>query len=123
MMFQIIFTPVSSAEMSALPKPLQLKILSEFQILTPNFLEEYPDAFGKMRRDDREIFRYRMGDYRLYFEQTQEGLLVHRVLHANTLKDFYYRAQLPVAEDEELQKNPNFWKMIDEPEQSPASGE
>ncbi len=115
-MFQIIFNPVSSAEMSALPKPLQLKILSEFHILTPNFLEDYPDAFGKMRRDDREIYRYRMGDYRLYFEQTKEGLMVHRVLHANTLKDFYYRAQLPVTEDEELQKNPNFWKMIDDPE-------
>jgi len=118
-MFQIIFTPVSSAEMSALPKALQLKILSEFQVLTPNFLEENPDAFGKMKRDEGELFRYRTGDYRIYFEQTDEGLLVHRVLHANTLKDFYYRSQLPVAEDEELQNNPNFWKLIDRPEATP----
>lgn len=122
-MFQIIFTPVSSAEMSALPKPLQLKILSEFQILTPNFLEEYPDAFGKMRRDDREIYRYRMGDYRLYFEQAEKGLVVHRVLHANTLKDFYYRSQLPLSEDEELQRNPNFWKLIDDPQRGIGSEE
>jgi len=104
--------------MSSLPKMLQLQVLNEFQVLTPNFVEESPEAFGRMKRGDQEVFRYRTGEYRIYFEQAEEGVIVHRVLHANTLKDFYYRSQLPVSEDEELQQNPNFWKLIDQPESS-----
>lgn len=113
--FQIIFTPVSSAEMSALPQLLQLEILNEFNVLTPDFLKEKPDRFGMIKKGDRILYRYRAKDYRIYFEQTKPGLLIHRVLHKNSLKDFLFRSQLPISEDEELAKNPNFWEMIDSP--------
>jgi mRNA-degrading endonuclease RelE of RelBE toxin-antitoxin system len=112
-MFQIIFTPVSSAEMTALPKMLQLEILDEFQAFSPDYVENNPDKFGKITQNERTLYRFRATDYRIYFEKTEEGLLVHRVLNKNSLKDFFYRSQLPVAEDEELQKNPHFWAMID----------
>lgn len=112
-MFQIIFTPVSSAEMTALPKMLQLEILDEFQAFSPDYVEKNPDKFGTITQNDRTLYRFRATDYRIYFEKTEEGLLVHRVLNKNSLKDFFYRSQLPVAEDEELQKNPHFWAMID----------
>jgi mRNA-degrading endonuclease RelE of RelBE toxin-antitoxin system len=118
-MFQVIFTPVGSAELCALPRPLQFRIMGELEGLSKDFLREHPDRFGVIRRDNRELFRYRTQDYRLYFEKTDAGILVHRVLHANTLDDFLYRSQLPVDEDEALQANPNFWKLIDEPESPP----
>ena len=38
-MFQIIFNELSAAEISALPKSLQLELLAEFQIL-PEDLEQ-----------------------------------------------------------------------------------
>jgi mRNA-degrading endonuclease RelE of RelBE toxin-antitoxin system len=113
--FQIIFTPVSSAEMSALPKPLQLEILNEFQVLTPHSTDQMPEAFGKITEGKRTLLRFRTKDYRIYFEKTPEGLLIHRVLNKNSLKDFLFRSKLPVSEDEALQANPNFWKMIDSP--------
>ncbi|MDR1190152.1 MAG: type II toxin-antitoxin system RelE/ParE family toxin [Verrucomicrobiales bacterium] len=112
-MFQVIFTPVSSAEMSALPKTLQLEILSEFQALTPDFLKEHPDQFGEVRDGQRVLYRYRAKDYRIYFEKTGTGLNIQRVLHKNSLKDFLFRSKLPVSEDEELQGNPAFWALID----------
>ena len=118
-MFQIIFTPVSSAEMSALPKALQLEILSEFQVLTPNFVKENPDKFGVIKQEGRVLYRYRTKEYRLYFEKNEKGLLIHRVLNKNSLKDFFYRSQLPVSEDEELQSNPAFWALIDSPDKKP----
>ncbi|MDX6766173.1 MAG: addiction module toxin RelE [Candidatus Methylacidiphilales bacterium] len=115
-MMQIVFTPTSSAEMSQMPKLLQLEVLDQFHVLTPNFFEEHPDLFGVITQDERKLFRYRAKDYRIYFEKTKQGLTVHRVLHKNTLKDFFFRSSLPGGEDEELQKNPQFWKMIDDPE-------
>ena len=118
-MFQIIFTPASSAEMSALPKVLQLEILSEFQVLTHNFVKDNPEKFGVIRQDGRVLYRYRTKEYRLYFEKNDKGLLIHRVLNKNSLKDFFYRSQLPVSEDEELQSNPAFWALIDAPEKKP----
>jgi mRNA-degrading endonuclease RelE of RelBE toxin-antitoxin system len=119
-MFQIVFTPLSSSEMSALPKPLQLEILSEFHVLTPDFAETNPDKFGTIRQGERTLYRFRAKDWRIYFEKTGNGLTVHRVLHKNTLKDFFFRSALPVAEDEALQANPTFWKMIDAPPKSPS---
>jgi mRNA-degrading endonuclease RelE of RelBE toxin-antitoxin system len=115
-MFQIVFTPASAAEMAALPKGLQLEILSEFHVLTPDFLKTHPEKFGEVRSGDRLLFRYRAKDYRIYFEKTAEGIRIHRVLHKNTLKDFFFRSQIPLTEDEELQKNPQFWEWIDSPD-------
>jgi len=108
--------------MSALPKLLQLEILSEFNVLTPDFLGENPEKFGVIRQEERTLYRYRAKDWRIYFEKTEEGLTIHRVLHKNTLKDFLFRSALPVAEDEALQANPTFWKMIDAPPKPPAPG-
>lgn len=114
-MFQINFTDVSSAEMSQLPKMLQIEILAEFQVLTPDFIQEHPDRFGTLVREDRTLFRYRTSEYRIYFEKSENGIQIHRVLHKNTMKDFLYRTNLPVAEDEALQDHPGFWELIDSP--------
>ena len=113
-MFQIIFNELSAAEMSGLPKELQLELLAEFQVL-PEDLEKLDDSrFGKIEREGKKLFRYRARDYRIYFEQSADGVIIHRVLHKNTIRDFLFRTKLPMAEDDQLGKTKEFWKLIEE---------
>ncbi len=117
-MFQIIFNELSAAEMSALPKRLQLELLAEFQVL-PSELDNLDSRkFGVIEREGKRLHRYRAKDYRIYFEKTQEGITVHRVLHKNTLRDFLYRSKLPMAEDDQLGRTREFWKLIEEGERT-----
>jgi mRNA-degrading endonuclease RelE of RelBE toxin-antitoxin system len=111
--FQIIFNPTSAAELAKMPKDLQLHILGEFRGLPKEVLSTDLERFGKLERTGRTLHRFRLGDYRIYFERHELGLVVHRILSKNTLKDFLYRSSLPVGEDEALQDNPKFWEMIE----------
>jgi mRNA-degrading endonuclease RelE of RelBE toxin-antitoxin system len=112
-MFQIIFTPASAAELARMPKELQLQILGEFRGLPQQALGTELDAFGKLEMDGRILHRFRVGDYRVYFERHELGVLVHRILSRYTLKDFLFRSGLKTGEDEMLQKNPKFWELIE----------
>lgn len=112
-MFQIVFNDRSAAEMAALPKMLQLEIVSEFNFLPEELEKADPEKFRKLHREGRSMYRYRTKDYRIYFERVEAGLFIHRVLHKNTLKDFLFRTKLPMAEDDILQKVPEFWDLID----------
>ncbi|MEY2493424.1 MAG: hypothetical protein QOH24_2375, partial [Verrucomicrobiota bacterium] len=49
-MFQIIFNELSAAEMSALPKTLQLDLLAEFQILPEELDNLDRSRFGVLER-------------------------------------------------------------------------
>lgn len=111
--FQIIFTPTSAAELARMPKELQLHILGEFRGLPQQVIGTELDDFGKLERGGRVLHRFRIGDFRVYFERHELGVLVHRILSRNTLKDFMYRSGLKVEEDEALQQNPKFWEMIE----------
>jgi len=123
--FQVIFNPVSAAEMSALPKDLQLDLLAEFQIL-PSDLDALDGAdFGVIRRDGRTLHRYRCRDHRIYFEKHPEGILIHRVLHRNTIRDFLFRSELPMTDDDQstadsAERTDQFWKMIHD---TPSQGQ
>lgn len=113
-MVQVIFNEISAAEMSQLPTMEQLQLLDEFKV-TPEDLED-PDgsgAFGVMERDGKKLYRCRAHDHRIYFQLSEEGLVVHRVMHKNTLQDFLYRTKLPVAEDEALSQSKVFWELIE----------
>lgn len=110
--FQIIFTPTSAAELARMPKELQLQILGEFRGLPQQVIGTELDDFGKLERGGRTLHRFRVGDYRVYFERHDLGVLVHRILSRNTLKDFFYRSGLKFEEDAALQENPKFWEMI-----------
>ena len=111
--FQIIFTPISAAEVARLPKENQLQILGEFRGLPQQVIGTELDDFGKLERGGRILHRFRIGDFRIYFERHELGVLVHRILSRNTLKDFLYRSGLKVDEDEALEQNPKFWEMIE----------
>jgi mRNA-degrading endonuclease RelE of RelBE toxin-antitoxin system len=109
--FQISFSDLSAKELAAMPKLKQLELLSEFQV-SPEDLAEGSQKFGQITRKGRTLYRYRTGDYRIYFEKVSDGILVRCILNKNTLKDFVFRSQLPVAEDELLADNPKFWDLI-----------
>ena len=111
--FQIIFNPTSAGELSRMPKDLQLDILGEFRGLPQEVMSTDLERFGKLERTGRTMHRFRLGDYRIYFERHELGLLVHRILSKNTLKDFLFRSSLPTGEDEALQENPKFWELIE----------
>jgi len=111
--FQIIFNPTSAAELAKMPKELQLQILGEFRGLPQQVMNTELDEFGKLERAGRALHRFRVGDYRVYFERHELGVVVHRILSRHTLKDFFFRSGLKTGEDEALQENPKFWEMIE----------
>ena len=113
--FQIIFNPTSAAELAMMPKELQLLVLGEFRGLPQEVMSTELERFGRMERNGKTLHRFRLGDYRIYFERHELGLVVHRILSRNTLKDFLFRSNLPLAEDEALQQNPKFWDLIESP--------
>jgi mRNA-degrading endonuclease RelE of RelBE toxin-antitoxin system len=117
-MFQIIFNELSAAEMAALPKKLQLELLAEFQILPEDLDHLDTKRFGVIEREGKKLYRYRAKDYRIYFDKRPEGITVHRVLHKNTFRDFLFRSKLPMAEDDQLGKTREFWKLIEEAERT-----
>ena len=111
--FQIIFNPTSASELARMPKELQLDILGEFRGLPQEVISTELERFGKLERGRKTLHRFRIGDYRIYFERHELGVVVHRILSRNTLKDFLFRSSLPVGEDAVLQDNPKFWEMIE----------
>jgi mRNA-degrading endonuclease RelE of RelBE toxin-antitoxin system len=111
--FQIIFNPTSAAELARMPKELQLRILGEFRGFPQEVCQTDLEGFGRLRRAGKTLHRFRLGDYRVYFERHELGIVVHRILSRNSLKDFQFRSNLPLGEDEALQDNPRFWELIE----------
>ena len=111
--FQIIFNPTSAGELAKMPKELQLHILGEFRGLPQEIMSTELERFGKLERNGKTLHRFRLGDYRVYFERHELGVVVHRILNRNSLKDFLYRSNLPMGEDAALQDNPKFWELIE----------
>jgi len=111
--FQIIFNPTSAAELARMPKELQLEILGEFRGLPRQMIAGEQERFGELERDGRRLNRFRVGDYRVYFERHDLGVVVHRILSRHTIKDFLFRSGLHTQEDEVLQENPKFWELIE----------
>jgi mRNA-degrading endonuclease RelE of RelBE toxin-antitoxin system len=111
--FQIIFNPTSASELTEMPKELQLFILGEFRGLPQEVMQTDLERFGKLRRAGKILHRFRLGEYRVYFERHELGVVVHRILNRNTLKDFLFRSSLQIGEDKALEDNPKFWELIE----------
>ncbi len=109
--------------MSALPKDLQLDLLSEFQILPEDLSSLKGEQFAQIKRDGRTLHRYRCRDHRIYFERHAEGILIHRVLHKNTIRDFLFRSKLPMAEEDHdhAEGTDQFWSLINDSDSSPQA--
>lgn len=113
-MFQIVFNEISAAEISQLDTLEQLEMLDQFKVSEKDLENIDGVHFGMIERDGKKLYRYRAGDWRLYFEVKEDAVVVHRVLHKGTFSDFVFRSKIPLAEDEELAKSKHFWKLIDE---------
>jgi mRNA-degrading endonuclease RelE of RelBE toxin-antitoxin system len=111
-MLQIIFSPVSAKELAAMPRQVQIELLDGFQVLPTDF-EKADEKFGQLTRGGKHIFRYRVKDYRIYFEKQDGMIQVLCILNKNTLKDFFFRSKLPISEDQLLQDNPKFWQLLE----------
>lgn len=119
-MYQIIFSKVSANELSAIPTMEQLELMSGFQV-EDDFLsgKKEDPRFGVVEQDGRRIFRFRSKDYRVYFTVEDSKVVVQRVLHADSLKDFLFRAGMAGSEDQKLGKSRSFWELIDAGQNSP----
>src|SRR5260370_23772360 len=111
--FEIMFKRRSAAELAGMARELQLQSLGEFRGMPQQLMHTEVDEFGKLERAGRTLHRFRVGDYRVYFERHELGLVVHRILNRHTLKDFFFRSGLKMQEDEALQQNPKFWELIE----------
>ncbi|MBU6300929.1 MAG: hypothetical protein KGS60_05210 [Verrucomicrobia bacterium] len=118
---QIVFNEISAREISGLATLQQLDLLSKFRV-TPHDLENLDEErFGKLEREGRSLYRYRFNDLRIYFSVEDRKVLVHRVLHKNSFRDFLFRGGLKTHdEDEALSGAGGFWELIDEGENSRA---
>jgi len=104
-----------------MPKELQLDILGHFRGFPQDVRSKDLDRFGKLERKGKQLYRYRLGGYRVYFERSELGIIIHRILSKNTLKDFLFRSSLPTGEDQALQDNPKFWELMESPPKAKVS--
>ena len=111
-MLQIIFSEVSAKELAEMPRKMQLELIDGFQVMPQDF-EKRDDKFGQLTRGGRTIYRYRVKDYRIYFEREDSIIRVRCILHKNSLKDFFFRTKLPISEDQLLEENPRFWQLLE----------
>jgi len=111
-MLQIIFNAVSAKELASLSRKLQLEIIDGFQLF-PHDFEKDDEKFGQLTRAGKKIYRYRVKDYRIYFERNGDIINVRCILSKNTFKDFFFRSKLPISEDQLLQDNPKFWQLLE----------
>ena len=125
-MHQIVFNEISAAELSVIPTAEQLKLIADFQVDKETLLNlgDEKSPFGIVERDGKKIYRFRSGEYRVYFTVESEGqeeeacVLVQRVLHANTFADFLFRAKMGGSEDTALAESRSFWTLIEQGELS-----
>lgn len=119
-MHQIVFNEISASELSAIPTLDQLELINSFQVDGEKMKDgQAKDApFGVVERDGRRIFRYRCKDYRIYFIMEDDKVVVQRVLHTNSLRDFLFRSGMGGSEDQRLGESRSFWRLIDEGEKA-----
>lgn len=119
-MHQIVFNEISAREASAIPTLDQLELFNGFQVDETCLNGEKEDArYGVVEREGRKIYRYRTKDYRVYFTMEDGKVIVQRVLHADSLKDFLFRSGMGSGtEDQRLGESRSFWRLIDEGEQA-----
>lgn len=120
-MHQIVFNEISAAELSAIPTDVQLELMDAFQV-DEEALQSAPEGqnFGLVEREGKRIFRFRYGDYRVYFTlDGDETVIVQRVLNANSMADFLFRSKIgPANEDQKLANSKSFWTLIEEGEKA-----
>ena len=113
-MHQIVLSDSAASELSQINKLEQLEVVSEFSRLRKEPIQVGKHGISEIPKGHRTIYRCRFKDYRIYFEKKGDQLVVHHVLHRNTLQDFFVRSNLDVQNDEEFEESAKFWKFIEQ---------
>ena len=112
-MFQLNFSEQSMTELNKLDPRSQMLLIEVVSNLRQEQLDHPTDEIGKFHRGKKTLFRVRAGEFRIYFEQKEDSLFAHYILHKNTLTDFIFRFKLPVTEDFIVEQNDSFWKYLE----------
>lgn len=113
-MHQIVLSDSASAGLSQIGKLEQLEIVAELSRLRKEPLQFSQNGVSQIQKGNRTIYRRRYTDYRIYFEKQGDQLVVHHVLHRNTLHDFLVRSNLDMQNDDEFEESAKFWKFIEQ---------
>ena len=100
-------------ELNRLDKLAQMAVIEPLSSLKASDLAHPREPLGRFHRGERQYYRLRAGDYRLYFETQGETLHTHYILHRNSLEDFLLRNKLPVTEQQLVEQNSKFWKYLE----------
>lgn len=114
-MHQIVLSDSATSELTQLGKLDQLEVVSEFSRLRKVEVREGTPGISEIRKGERTVYRCRYRDFRIYCEKQGDQLLVHHILHGNTLQDFFVRSNLDVQNDEEFERSAKFWKFMEPP--------
>ncbi len=112
-MFQVNFSEQSMRELNKLDTRSQMLLVEVVSTLTQEQLDHPGEELGRFHRNGKTFYRVRAGEFRIYFEQHDEALFAHYILHKNTLSDFIFRFKLPVTEEFMVEQYDSFWKYLE----------
>ncbi len=112
-MFQVNFSEQSMNELNQLDTRSQMILVEVVSCLTQEQLDHPGDELGCFQRNGKVYFRVRAGEFRIYFEQQEDVLHAHYILHRNTFADFVFRSKLPITEDFLVEQEDSFWKYLE----------
>jgi len=112
-MFQVNFSEQSMKELNQLDTRSQMTLVETFSGLSQKQLDNPGDDIGRFNRNGKTYYRVRAGDFRIYFEQDNDSLFAHYILHKNTLSDFVFRFKLPITEEFMIEQHHSFWKYLE----------
>lgn len=114
-MYQVNFSDQAIRELAKLPTLEQMEVVAAFSSLTAEALIRGSAELGTVRRGGHTYQRLRVGEFRIYFESSDNALMAHYVLHRHTYADFAFRSRLPFTEDEaRIEQEGGFWKYLDD---------
>lgn len=112
-MFQVTFSEQSIRELEKLPTLKQLAVIDPLSNLTEYQLNHPEEPLGSFKREGKQVYRLRSGEYRIYFQRDDSLLSTICILHKNTLTDFIYRTKLPITEEQLAEQHSSFWKYLE----------
>ncbi|MBO5781427.1 MAG: type II toxin-antitoxin system RelE/ParE family toxin [Opitutales bacterium] len=114
-MYQVNFSNQAMGEINKLAKPAQFEIIEKLSSITPEDLASGKSELGSFHRFGKNFYRLRVGDYRIYFEISEQNQTIsaNYVLHKHTLADFVFRFKLPFTEETMIEQEDNFWKYLE----------
>ncbi len=112
-MYQITFSNQSMDELNKLEILEQMQLVERITNLTPQQLARPREPLGKFHREGKTLYRLRAGEFRLYFEVSEDLINNHYMLHKNTLTDFIVRTKLPLSEEQLVEQHQSFWKYLE----------